>query len=320
MQLPSNKIGGLLVTVVVVVVLVIVTNILLEKFDKGHVPEIVDADLILQRKTTDKSSIDSDNDGLLDWQEEFYGSDPNNPDTDGDGTNDGDEIKQDRDPTIPGPNDALISSSRLVDADFEATGYVPGTLTDNISVNFFANYLNLKKDNNLTPQSGSQLINQVTEEIEQQTAVTNLYSVSNLNSVSTNKETITNYANTFARIYLDYLKQVDALKTLDDDTYINRFSELYQSFAKTMSNIETPDAILNTHVQIVNRIHNAGVLVKQIKDHEETDPVKSLFYIQEIRKNSDGETGLYSNLVNYFEDNGVTFSSNEIVRFWNYYK
>ena len=36
---------------------------------------------------------DSDNDGLSDKEEEFYGTDKNNSDTDGDGYKDGDEVK-----------------------------------------------------------------------------------------------------------------------------------------------------------------------------------------------------------------------------------
>jgi hypothetical protein len=43
-------------------------------------------------------NIDSDNDGLPDWKEALYGTNPNKADTDGDGTNDGDEIAQNRDP------------------------------------------------------------------------------------------------------------------------------------------------------------------------------------------------------------------------------
>jgi len=39
-----------------------------------------------------KSSVDSDNDGLSDFDEIIYNSDSNNPDTDGDGLSDGDEI------------------------------------------------------------------------------------------------------------------------------------------------------------------------------------------------------------------------------------
>lgn len=59
--------------------------------------------------TIDKSSqknkqlIDSDNDGLTDWEEEFlYFTDPNNPDTDGDGMFDGEEVRLGRNPNGPG--------------------------------------------------------------------------------------------------------------------------------------------------------------------------------------------------------------------------
>jgi hypothetical protein len=37
---------------------------------------------------------DTDNDGLANWEEILWGTDPNNPDSDGDGVNDGDEAKK----------------------------------------------------------------------------------------------------------------------------------------------------------------------------------------------------------------------------------
>ncbi|MDD5677194.1 MAG: beta-N-acetylglucosaminidase domain-containing protein [Kiritimatiellae bacterium] len=45
--------------------------------------------------------VDTDGDGLDGDQEDWYGSDPNDPDTDGDGMDDGDEIKWGFDPTDP---------------------------------------------------------------------------------------------------------------------------------------------------------------------------------------------------------------------------
>jgi hypothetical protein len=50
---------------------------------------------------------DRDNDGLSDWQEKLWGTDPTDPDTDGDGTPDGKEVEQNRDPTVSAPNDEL---------------------------------------------------------------------------------------------------------------------------------------------------------------------------------------------------------------------
>ena len=54
---------------------------------------------------------DSDQDGLTDEMEEFYGTDPNNPDTDGDGFSDGNEVSRGYDPLLPG--EAKLDYDRL---------------------------------------------------------------------------------------------------------------------------------------------------------------------------------------------------------------
>jgi hypothetical protein len=58
---------------------------------------------------------DSDSDGLNDWEEQLWGTDPESPDTDGDGTEDGREVENNRDPTEPGPNDQLAPASTSTD-------------------------------------------------------------------------------------------------------------------------------------------------------------------------------------------------------------
>jgi len=54
---------------------------------------------------------DSDQDGLNDEMETFYGTDPNNPDTDGDGHSDGNEVSRGYDPLLPG--EAKLDYDRL---------------------------------------------------------------------------------------------------------------------------------------------------------------------------------------------------------------
>lgn len=50
---------------------------------------------------------DSDNDGLRDWEEELYKTDPFNPDTDNDGYLDGEEVDSGHNPLVKAPGDKL---------------------------------------------------------------------------------------------------------------------------------------------------------------------------------------------------------------------
>ena len=52
-------------------------------------------------------SFDADNDGLLDFEEALWGTDPQDTDTDNDGTKDGEEVTLKRDPMKAGPKDSL---------------------------------------------------------------------------------------------------------------------------------------------------------------------------------------------------------------------
>lgn len=79
---------------------------------KGQEP-IVDSTqkIAMTEEESATSSFDTDRDGLLDWEEALWGTDPNRPDTDGDGTPDGEEAAQNRDPRKAGPDDAFGTPS-----------------------------------------------------------------------------------------------------------------------------------------------------------------------------------------------------------------
>lgn len=58
-------------------------------------------------KRTEESFKDSDNDGLKDWEEELFHTNPLNPDTDGDGYLDGEEVDSGHNPLVKAPGDKL---------------------------------------------------------------------------------------------------------------------------------------------------------------------------------------------------------------------
>jgi len=83
---------------------------------------------------------DTDGDGLKDWEEALWGTDPHNPDTDGDGTSDGEEVKSNRDPTKAGPDDKLDIDAVLKPKPTT----VELSVTDKFSRDLFARYFAVK--------------------------------------------------------------------------------------------------------------------------------------------------------------------------------
>ncbi|MBC7073847.1 hypothetical protein H5T58_00420, partial [Candidatus Parcubacteria bacterium] len=73
-----------------------------------------EGEIIIREKAKEKAKIDpkalldSDEDGLYDWDEIRLGTDPFNPDSDRDGYLDGSEIKLKYDPLKPGPADKMV--------------------------------------------------------------------------------------------------------------------------------------------------------------------------------------------------------------------
>ena len=102
-------------------------------------------------KTADENP-DSDRDGLKDWEERLWGTNPNNPDTDGDGAPDGQEIKLGRNPLKPPPDslDATQSAKKRLPDESNAEEK-KSTLSADIARNFFSDYVSLKNQGHFQP-------------------------------------------------------------------------------------------------------------------------------------------------------------------------
>lgn len=108
---------------------------------------------------SNNSNTDTDNDGLSDWEEQVIGTDPNNKDTDGDGTPDGEEVDTNRDPLKKGPDDKVaikpgesVLGNNVVDKPQE------GTVTDQVSKDFFARFLVARQQNkDITDEEAMQM-------------------------------------------------------------------------------------------------------------------------------------------------------------------
>lgn len=85
---------------------------------------------------------DTDGDGLQDWEETLWGTDPRLADTDADGAIDGEEVRDGRNPLVPGPDDSLEEYPTGTTAGTETAD---ATATDQVAQQFIGQYLTLKQ-------------------------------------------------------------------------------------------------------------------------------------------------------------------------------
>jgi hypothetical protein len=186
--------------------------------------------------------LDSDNDGLPDWKENLYGTDPHKADTDGDGTNDVDEITQDRDPlkanTAPAgqePNDkidpAIIEENQQAVKEYESLD-----ATDKMARNLMSNIF-------ATQQIGTQIDQPTIDSLVQKSIqdipvkhYSGITKESDLNLISINEKTFTKDLVVYAK---NYITETESFRSIagKDLEIMNIYASSGQDAKKSMAEI-----------------------------------------------------------------------------------
>lgn len=260
-------------------------------------------------------SLDTDSDGLLDWEEDFRGTDKTNPDSDGDGTSDGEEVRTGRDPLVEGPNDPLAVPDGPV--LFENVKYTPGSLSEGVSTNIISNYVLLDQVGQLNEETIATLETQVIDAAYETAQIKDRYSIFDLTTFPDyEKENVIQYGNTFASMLLDYYATFASIKNTDDATYISTISAVFISFAEELSHIPTPAGIAEVHLRFINNTNRVGQAIK-ILNTSDQDPVRALFALQQYEQSGGEQTQLFVDIANYFRANGILFDENTLGIMWH---
>lgn len=211
----------------------------------------------------DLQNIDSDHDGLKDWEEVLLGTDPRNTDTDSDGTSDGRESEIGRNPLIKGPKD---KNSDVVTSKVSSTEEL--TSTDLLARNFFARYMELR-------QAGLSTNKQSQEELAEQVlksglvlATPKIYAPSNIKIKNDDSvESVKRYGNEVGTIFLTYSinsrnEAVIAKDSLEKENpeilkEIDPIITSYRNILNGLLKVEAPKAMSSMHLGLVNGMSSA---------------------------------------------------------------
>lgn len=297
--LPSKKFLTALSVSVVIILIAIIFN-----YWKPNTTSYINSDF-----ATDTSqavvNIDSDHDGLVDWKENLYGTDPKMSDTDKDGTNDVEEIAQNRDPlkanTVPEgqePNDKLDPA--IVEEDKKKLEeYERLNALDKLSRNLVSNIIATQPaDGSMSQDSANLILNKALGEIPEKNfnGITKISDLTLLKTDSSNlNKNMTAYKNSYSaetKVLESVLgSEMIMIDSLISDINTSAKSEMlklidkYQNVVENLIKIPVPVAIgyydINYHLKLINDLE---ILIAVDKD---------------IVNSSDGSLNIFSDLVIY---------------------
>lgn len=265
---------------------------------------------------------DSDGDGLKDWEEVLWHTDPHNKDTDGDGASDYDEILAGRDPTIPGPNDKLKTNETATSTTPAANENL--TATERLGREFFANFL-------AAQQSGIP-ITQDSMQGDMQTLVANTalllntkkYTVADAHIISDNsKNALRTYGNALGDIAIRYTPKNDPgeneIGVLNLAVQNKKYAELQkldpkiEAVTKTLEGavaLPVPETIAPLHIHLLNTMSDYKEMLRGIRAAED-DPVRALIAVGNNQKDLIALAGAIRDIGRYFIKQGIDFGTKE---------
>lgn len=270
-----------------------------------------------QQKLDTLSQIDSDNDGLKDWEEALWKTDPNNPDTDGDGTSDGDEIKEKRSPLVAGPDDKIkraIASDNSADAEYKEGD----NLTDYLAKEFLVNYFTFKAKNinptDILPQllSNNANLDPYKNEYAKSDIILNLDNSNNaiktyINSVG---KIINDQLLALSGNELDIIQNAALTENYDDLQKLSDFATAYNKIVNDLLNISTPSSITNIHLSLINIFNNTEKAVIAM-EMMQSDIFSSINGIKEYAIAAKQLQDSFGDINNILNDKNITIWSFE---------
>ncbi len=270
-------------------------------------------------KNSDK---DSDSDGLKDWEEALWHTDPHNPDTDGDGTSDGDEVKQGRNPLVAGPHDKVTIDTTIKISGTDANTNIAETETDTMARDLFTQYMELKKAGTPIDEKTQTILitNLLQNKSLQNTHKT--YTSSDIKNITTNTATaMRNYGNRLGRILVadspkasqNEIVIIEKALTSGNQSDIQQLNPIingYNTIITNLISVTVPKNALTLHIHLINDISRVR---DDIQDMSTTfnDPVKALLSMNDYRQSVSSLVSDLTQIKTYFSNNQITFTQSE---------
>ncbi len=264
---------------------------------------------------------DTDKDGLKDWEEVLWRTDPQKADTDSDGTSDGKEVELERNPTVKGPNDK-ISDNPFAQNQAGAKNE-PLTATDKFARDLFTRYMTAKQANGGVPLTSAEQKDIALDMLDKSDVILakSEYTRADLIIAKDNSpETIRAYGNELGRIIKTYSISArdegvilrDSIEHEDPDL-LEEFDPIIKAYQELLFNIlktKAPGNASLIHLALVNSFSDIISTVKGMRDIY-VDPFMALQGAGHFPDARASTINALQRIKSYFKENNVTFTESE---------
>jgi hypothetical protein len=243
---------------------------------------------------------DSDGDGIFDWEESLWGTDPYNKSTN-EGVEDKDFVeKKKKELAANNEDESGISNEENLNE------------TEKFSREFFATVTALKQSGNLNEGSVSNIANVVGEKMSNSN-LSNKYRITDLKKTydvtAQNQE---DFYNTVGDIYEKYRNQglgteldnMDTSTGESDALELARISQVYQDFSKEVADLPVPSNLTQNALDIINGAYNTGLAIKNLSQMTD-NPLVGLIGLTQYQKWSEQFINSSEDLETYLVDNSI---------------
>ncbi len=298
--------------------LVVVGAFVLAEYRNKQIKKVVYSSIVAtstEGLSSELQNIDTDTDGLKDWEEVLLGTDPDKSDTDGDGTADGKEAVAGRNPLVKGPNDSQKETAK---------NGIPNeklTQTDILSRDFFARYMELNQTGlSGDAQSQSELIGQVLKNGIVLSSPKVYTQKDMVISADESTAAIRKYGNEVGAIFKknknsrrdETVIANDSLEKEDPEILkeIDPIISTYKSILQSLLNTPTPQVMISMHTDLINSVSRFLFVAESLRQTD-VDALKGLQGASGYMAAGESFFNALRALTTYFSSVGISYTQNE---------
>jgi hypothetical protein len=260
---------------------------------------------------------DTDADGLPDWEEALYGTDPANPHSVSAAVTDGDAVSQ----GLVKPKFATATSTALNLNDIPGTLSGPTTVTDQFARTLFAQYLSKRGSTQPTNAEIQTFVMEGMTQLQATRQVPSAFNIGQVRNAGRGEVALRTYAsdaeNAFARHTLpdgnDVLTDLSAATMKDDSGAISRIhtsAKTYAAIAHDLMSLSVPQETAAPHLALANSLMRLSSTLEDLASLR-TDPIRAMLGIDQYPSDAEAFRQAFLTFARVYSAAGVSIPAGE---------